>query len=1174
MNHSNSPIETLLIKLDEYKRKYYLNLLLKGVIFSAAVLLSAYLIFNTVEYFGRFGTTFRGILFFTFLAVLLLTLVFWIIKPLVFLYGMQKPLSNEEAAKQVGKYFPEVGDKLLNTLQLANLSSSQNELLLASIRQKSQQLGIVRFADAIHLQDNRKYLKYAVVPFFVIIAILFISPKFFADSSTRIVNFKNEYAEEAPFTFMLQNQSLRAFKNEDFTVNLQLQGNTIPESVYLVFSDRKFKMETNDSRHYTYSFRKVQKDFNFIFEAAGYKSDDFEIEVVNRPSLVNFDITLNYPSYLNKPNEALQNVGNLAVPEGTVVSWNFDVTDTDSVLLSFDGEGRRQLANKSLITGDFSLERRAKQSSGYQIFLRNQYTSNQAGISYFLNVIPDKHPQISLEQYRDSTLYNYLVLGGNIADDYGISALKVFYNVKREKDEKPSNAFASINLPVNRSQNIQSFYYQWQTDSLKLSPGDKLEYYVQVWDNDGVNGAKSARTQMLAYAIPSKQQIDKEIDNQVDKTEAQLDKTLKQAEKLRKDINNLENRLKNKKELDYQDKKLAEELLRKREELMNEIKELQKQNQNSTEKQQRFQQQNPELAQKFEQLQKLMNELNDPETQKMYEELKQMLEKNQDEKMLEQLDRLKNKERNLEKELDRALALFKKLQMNAKIDKNVEELKKLAEEQEKLAEKTEEQGKKNDLKNKDEKGKDDKKDGKENKDNKDSKENKDNKDAKDNKDNKNNDDKKDGKEGDKKENESKEGEKKNPNDPLMKEQEKLQEEFKDIKKELEQLEKDSKEMEDSQPMDTDKEQQKDIQDEQQNSKENMEKQENSKSSKSQKNAARSMRNLAGKLASMKMSMEMKETEENMDDLRDILENLVTLSFDQERIMKDFRGVNLADPRFVKLAQEQAKLQDDAKVIEDSLYSLAKRVMQIESFVTRELTNMKIDMGSAATMIKQRRLPQATAKQQSAMTDINNLALMLSDVLKQMQQQMMAMMMPGQGKGKNKGKSEMPSMGKMQEQMNQSTQKLQQSGKGGRAMSEELARLAAQQAQLRKMLQQAMDGMKGTEKGKQLGDQVQEMMKQMEKNEEDLVNKRLNQNLIQRQKELLTRLLESEKAIQEQEEDNKRKAETARQVERKVPPKFEQYVKDKQKQTELLRTVPPSLTPFYKREVDSYFKKIN
>ena len=81
---------------------------------------------------------------------------------------------------------------------------------------------------------------------------------------------------------------MQAFKNEDFTVNLSLQGNTIPESVYLMHNDRKLKMETVDKRHYTYTFSKVQQSFDFKFEAAGFKSGEYDVEIVNRPSLAFF----------------------------------------------------------------------------------------------------------------------------------------------------------------------------------------------------------------------------------------------------------------------------------------------------------------------------------------------------------------------------------------------------------------------------------------------------------------------------------------------------------------------------------------------------------------------------------------------------------------------------------------------------------------------------------------------------------------------------------------------------------------------------------------------------------------------------------------------------------------------------------------------------------------------
>lgn len=1174
-----SPVDSLLVQLDEYKRKYYANLLLKGVIFSAAVVLSAYLLFNTLEYFGHFGRTFRTLLFFGFLGVFLSSLLFWVIKPLIFLLGRRKPLSNEEAARQIGRFFPEVGDRLLNTLQLGG--QSQSDLIQASIRQKSQQLAIVKFTDAVKLEENRKYLKYAALPAAIIVGILFVSPQFFTKPTTRLVQFRNEFAEEAPFSFVLENNSLQAFRNEDLVVEMTLRGHAVPEAVYLNVGGRRFKMDSRDLRHYSYTFRKVQQDFDFTFEAAGYFSPSYAVDIVARPSLTGFEVTLQYPAYLNKPGESLKNTGNLTVPEGTVVEWQFSATETDAVSLAF--AGKPEPAEKSLL-GGFHLEKKVRTPGEYQVSLTNKYASNLEPVSFFLNVIPDKYPAITLEQYRDSTLYNYLVLGGNISDDYGISNLRLFYRIVRENDAPKT--YASLGIPFSKGQTIQSFYYQWATDSLRLAPGDKIEYYVQVWDNDGVNGAKSAKTGLMNYAVPSKKVIEKEIENAVEKTENQLDRSLSKAQQLKKELAALEARLRNKRDLDYQDKKQLEELIKKREQLQEELRQLQEQNMSLTQKQQRFNEQRPELAQKFEQLQKLMDELLKNDSDKLYEQLKQMLEKNQDERLLEMLDRMKAKERNTEKDLDRAMQLFKRLQREQKLDKSIEELKKLAEEQQKLAEKTDLQkdnapqdgkqdakdSKKNEadsLKNAQKDAKKNEADSLKNKDGKDGKESKDNKDSKDGKDSK--DSKDEGKDSP----DSKDGkENGDQKDGLESQQQKLQDEMEDIKKDLRDVENLNNELKDMQDKDLGKKEQQEISEQQKQSQQDMKNGKNRSSSQRQKKAAQQMKQLAQKLSDAKQQAEMEENEENMDDLRDILENLVHLSFDQERLMKDFRGVQLADPRFVKLAQEQIKLQDDAKIIEDSLYTLAKRVLQIQAFVTREVGDMKKNMDDAAKFIRERKLPMATSKQQFAMTNINNLALMLSDVLKQMQENAMSMMSASQkGKSSKKQKGNMPSMGKQQEQMNQQMQQSQQGQRSGRAYSEQLAKMAAEQAAIRRQLQEAMDKLRGTDAGKKMQGELNELMKKMDQTEEDLVNKRVTPNTINRNKEILTRLLESEKAMQEQEEEQKRKAETAKEQPRRVPPAFEQYVKDKQKQTELLRTVPPSLSPFYKKEVDQYFRKL-
>jgi hypothetical protein len=1116
---TNDTIQGLLERIGEYRRKFYINQLAKGVIFAIALVVSSYLLVNALEYFGRFGTTVRGAMLFGFLAVMGYAAWRWVIDPLVHLYGIRKPISDEAAALQIGKYFPEIGDKLLNTLQLQAVTASHTDLIEASIRQRSKQLMIVRFSDAIQINQNRRYLKYALYPLLAIVGILLFNPSFFKGSSNRIINFQKNYSY-APFTFQLDNPELKAFRNEDFTLRVSLAGGALPESVYLIQNQTKFKLEPVDGDTYEYTFRNIQRPIAFQFEAAGYKSDDYKINLAERPNLLAFDVTLQYPAYLGKPSEQLSNVGNMTIPEGTTINWDFDTEATEEMSLQFEGDKNVQKAENKL-TGGFEFRKQIRRSGNYQINLKNDESSNKEKISYFLNVIPDKVPQLSLENYQDTTLFNYLVVGGNITDDYGFTNLKLFYNIRRKGQEINSNklVYKGLNIPFNKSATSQTFYYQWFTDSLALGPGDKIEYFVQVWDNDGVNGPKSAKSRIMDFAVPSKDEVRAEAEKSSEKTENEIEKVLQKAKNLEKEIEKLDNRLKSQKELDFQDKKQIEDLLQKREELMQDLKKLQEQNQMSQEKQQRFQEQSPELKQKMAELQKLMNQLMDPETKKLYDQLEKMMDQQQqDPKMQELMNRLKNKEMNMEKEIEKALEMFKQMKLEQKAEQIQKDLEEQAKKQDELAEQAEKNA------------------------------------------------------------ENKEGEeKKQKNEDLEKKQEEANKEFEKTKEDVKELEKMNDELKKPEDIDTDKESQEDVDKEQDKSKKDLEKQDSKSAAKSQKKAAKSMRNMAAKMGKSMEGAEMQESEENMDQLRDILENLIHLSFEQERVMKEFRGVSMQDPRFVKLSQDQLKLQDDGKVIEDSLYALAKRVRQIETFVTRELNDMRFHMTESARYIKERKINLATSKQQFSMTSMNNLSLMLSQTLQQMQQQMMAAGAPGSGKGKQKGKGKSPSnIGELQKQLNERIKQLQQQGSGqgagGRQMSEQLAQMAAQQGRIRQMMQQLMDSQKGTDAQKKLGNEVNELMKDMDETETDLVNKRLNNNLLKRQQDIVTRLLESEKALRQQEEDTQRKSEVAKPKDRRPPSAFDEYVRDKQRQTELLRTVPPSFVPFYKREVDSYFKK--
>ena len=269
----------------------------------------------------------------------------------------------------------------------------------------------------------------------------------------------------------------------------------------------------------------------------------------------------------------------------------------------------------------------------------------------------------------------------------------------------------------------------------------------------------------------------------------------------------------------------------------------------------------------------------------------------------------------------------------------------------------------------------------------------------------------------------------------------------------------------------------------------------------------------------------------------------------------------------KEEHEAQKLKDDAKIVEDSLLSLAKRVFVLSSFVTREVGEMNAHMDKSVEAIKDRKKPLAVSEQQFTMTSMNNLALLLDDVLQQMQENLAdAMGKPQKGKGKQKA----PSLGELQQQLNEQINELKQSGKSGRELSEELAKLAAEQQRIREALKEMQEKLGDGNQGSKPGDGI---IEKMEETEVDLVNKQITQKTIQRQKEILTRLLEAEDAMRERDKDEERKAETGKDYDKQLPKAFEKYLKIKEQETELLKTIPPKLYPYYKKEVNEYFKRV-
>ena len=95
---------------------------------------------------------------------------------------------------------------------------------------------------------------------------------------------------------------------------------------------------------------------------------------------------------------------------------------------------------------------------------------------------------------------------------------------------------------------------------------------------------------------------------------------------------------------------------------------------------------------------------------------------------------------------------------------------------------------------------------------------------------------------------------------------------------------------------------------------------------------------------------------------------------------------------------------------------------------------------------------------------------------------------------------------------------------------------------------------------------------MNEQEKQLVNKQLTNQMMKRQQEILNRLLEHENAEREQEYDEQRKSQTAQQIENRVPPALEEYLKARENSLNLYKSSAPNLKPFYRTLTDEYVKE--
>ena len=415
---------------------------------------------------------------------------------------------------------------------------------------------------------------------------------------------------------------------------------------------------------------------------------------------------------------------------------------------------------------------------------------------------------------------------------------------------------------------------------------------------------------------------------------------------------------------------------------------------------------------------------------------------------------------------------------------------------------------------------------------------------------------------------------------------------------LNKLEELSKEIEDQKPLDRDKQLELEINKNQEDALENLNDNKNKKAKGKMNSASEQMQQMSNSIKQQQQENQSNQLAEDIENVRQILENLVKISKYQEDLMNKIKTTKVSDPLYQEIIKRQYYLKEKMQPAADTLFAISKRQPQIGYMINQELN--KIDdyiEKSLSTLLQYNQAHYSNYKnnsvlswQQYAMSSMNNLALMLRESLENMKNQQQSNKSKSNSSqqcnnpsssSQQQNKPSQQSLKDLQESLNKELERLKkeleqgQQGKkkiGDNAkLNESLAKAVAQQEMIRKMVQREAERIK-TEKGKP-SKNLNEIAKQMEQTEKDIVNKRITHNTINRQAKILTRLLEHEKAEKKQEKDNKRESKIGKDKINIEDKDFIDFKKIEEKETELFRQVQPIFSPFYKEKVNKYFYNI-
>jgi hypothetical protein len=306
------------------------------------------------------------------------------------------------------------------------------------------------------------------------------------------------------------------------------------------------------------------------------------------------------------------------------------------------------------------------------------------------------------------------------------------------------------------------------------------------------------------------------------------------------------------------------------------------------------------------------------------------------------------------------------------------------------------------------------------------------------------------------------------------------------------------------------------------------------------------------------------------DMMKILDNILTLSKQEESLKKASEKMEYSSGEFNRNAEKQNSIQKSLDNILKQMSELSQKTFAVTPEMGKSLGDAKREMMKSTQAMQNRNGNMASQSQAEAMKSLNEAASYMKSS--------MDAMMQGSGQGGMMSlMQQLQMLSQQQMNLNNLTQMLQQ-GENGKLSPEQqtqLQRLAQQQELIRKSIQQLNQEAKQSGISKKIPSSLENIMNEMREVVSDMNTEKLDDNLIQKQERILSRMLDAQRSVNERDFEKKRESQTGENLVRESPPELNlssDSGKDKLRD-ELNRSVREGYLRDYEVLIRKYFEAL-